>query len=1215
MQTRSSSKFVGEPSTNPTSTNLKRRNRRRSKQRVEPFSLVETPVVTMADQRTMAELLRAPTEGYAEAIVVPPIPAEHFELKHSLINLITSTLKYKDVPETSIKLTLFPFSIDGPARIWLDKEPSRSILTWDDLVSNGNLLERSAQDLLKIIENKSKVRNLRNKPIVSQVKASNVDSSEIASIVVSAMTSAMTAMFKQHQVTPAPAFVKAVEESYVTCGGAHSYQQCPAIDGNTFSGYQDNIQGYVSAAAMNYNQGNIGYRPQSGMVECSALADLGASINLMPLSYAQEILGFSDSSKSGNLTPSLEPILSTSFPSLAPFEGGDFILEEIEACLTNDSIPPGINDVEFDPEGDLILLEKLLNDDPSSPLPPKELHFEELKTIKSSIDDPPELELKDLPSHLEYAFLEGTGKLPVIISKELKDEEKAALLKILMEDDFKPAVQYQRRVNPRIHEVIKKEVIKLLDVGLIYLISDSPWVSPVHCVPKKGGMTVVENEDNELIPTRLVTGWRVCIDYRKLNDATRKDHSSLYVPKVHDGHFPRHDRRNNGGHKISKSGIEVDKAKVDVIAKLAHPTSVKGVQMYTDHSALKYLLAKQDAKPRLLWWILLLQELDVIIRDKKGAENLAANHLSRLENPHQGDLEKKEINETFPLETLGMMSFHGDSSTLWFADIANYHAENFIGVTHRLSTAYHPQTSGQVEVSNRGLKRILERTVGENRASWSDKLDDALWAFRTAFKTPIGCTPYKLAIFLSSLNTRIARIMKTLVLLVLSIVYSIFNPSHAYIWESDILDLIDSRLSISIINNNNSGSMFKEHGQHHRYSLLAMAMISMRIKKFCKKTGRKLQFDAKEPVGFDKTKVECYNYHKTGHFARECRTKEDNRRRDGWNPGNKDGKRTEKREESRAMVTVDGECVDWTAHTEEDENFASYGRTAKDIQQVCSMSGKESYVTFKKLYDAQREQLSDASVEIKAYTQGLKKVEAQLVAHQQGVQPKVWSDAPIIEEYESDSNDENVTVQTKRLDTPSFANKQVKILREKVKSQFTHSQKPKVNNKELRHGLMKEDGCWKPTWNNVQRVNKQDQFVPLAVQTRTGINLVNTVKASGTNNVSTARRKIAKQTVLSSTVLKVNTVRPIVNDVRPSNVFHKTHSPSSRPFKRTIEQAYLADFQDFNGGPVAFGGSKGHITGKGKIKTGKLDFEDKISEALEDKSWVDAMQEELLQFE
>ncbi|GJY63219.1 reverse transcriptase domain-containing protein [Tanacetum coccineum] len=147
--------------------------------------------------------------------------------------------------------------------------------------------------------------------------------------------------------------------------------------------------------------------------------------------YAQEVLGFSDSSTSGNPTPSLDPILSTSFPSLTPFEGGDFILEEIEACLTNDSIPPGIDDDDFDPEGDLLLLEKLLNDDPSSPLPPKELHVEELKIIKSSIDDPPELELKDLPSHLEYAFFKGTDKLLVIIDKNLKEDEKVRLLKVL----------------------------------------------------------------------------------------------------------------------------------------------------------------------------------------------------------------------------------------------------------------------------------------------------------------------------------------------------------------------------------------------------------------------------------------------------------------------------------------------------------------------------------------------------------------------------------------------------------------------------------------------------------------------------------------------------------------------------------------------------------------------------------------------------------------
>ncbi|GJW54815.1 reverse transcriptase domain-containing protein [Tanacetum coccineum] len=249
--------------------------------------------------------------------------------------------------------------------------------------------------------------------------------------------------------------------------------------------------------------------------------------------YAQEVLGFSEISTSGN--PTSEPIISISSPTLTPFGDSDFLLEETDAFLAieDDSISPEIDDFYYDSEGDIRLLEEFLNDDPSSPLPPKELKFVEPKTEKSSIDEPPELELKDLPSHLEYAFLEGADKLPVIIAKNLKDDEKARLLKvlkshkraiawklsdikgidpqfcthkILMEDDFKPAVQHQRRVNPKIHEVIKKEVIKLLDVGLIYPISDSPWVSPVHCVPKKGGMTIVTNDDNELIPTRLVTG-------------------------------------------------------------------------------------------------------------------------------------------------------------------------------------------------------------------------------------------------------------------------------------------------------------------------------------------------------------------------------------------------------------------------------------------------------------------------------------------------------------------------------------------------------------------------------------------------------------------------------------------------------------------------------------------------------------------------------------
>ncbi|GJZ04671.1 reverse transcriptase domain-containing protein [Tanacetum coccineum] len=282
-------------------------------------------------------------------------------------------------------------------------------------------------------------------------------------------------------------------------------------------------------------------------------------VNVMDVAceeYAQEVLEFSYSLTSGNPTPS-DPIIASSSPSFTPFEGGDFILEEIKTFLRTPGELSNLDDNYYDTKGDIIYLEKMLNANPSPTLPP--LKNDELKQVdvtmtKPSIEEPLELELKDLPSHLEYAFLEGTDKLPVIISKELKDEENAALLKvlkshkraiawkisnikgidpsfcthkILMEDDFKPAIQHQRRVNPKIHEVIKKEVIKLLDAGLIYPISDSPWVSPVHYVPKKGGMTVVENEDNELIPTWLVTGWRVCIDYQKLNDATRKNHFPL----------------------------------------------------------------------------------------------------------------------------------------------------------------------------------------------------------------------------------------------------------------------------------------------------------------------------------------------------------------------------------------------------------------------------------------------------------------------------------------------------------------------------------------------------------------------------------------------------------------------------------------------------------------------------------------------------------------
>ncbi|KAJ0512119.1 putative nucleotidyltransferase, Ribonuclease H [Helianthus annuus] len=183
-----------------------------------------------------------------------------------------------------------------------------------------------------------------------------------------------------------------------------------------------------------------------------------------------------------------------------------------------------------------------------------EIDCEVEEKSKPWFEDPPSLELKELPPHLEYAFLDKKCRLPVNISASLTNEEKRQLLevlkfhkkamvwkimdikcinpsfrthKILLEDDYKPNAQHQRRLNPNMQDVVKKEVIRLLDAALIYPISDSIWVSPVQVVPKKGGITVVPNDKNELIPTNTVTGWRICIDYRKLNDATRKDHFPL----------------------------------------------------------------------------------------------------------------------------------------------------------------------------------------------------------------------------------------------------------------------------------------------------------------------------------------------------------------------------------------------------------------------------------------------------------------------------------------------------------------------------------------------------------------------------------------------------------------------------------------------------------------------------------------------------------------
>nr|GEV78222.1 reverse transcriptase domain-containing protein [Tanacetum cinerariifolium] len=731
--------------------------------------------------------------------------------------------------------------------------------------------------------------------------------------------------------------------------------------------------------------------------------------------YSQEVLGFSDVIASGNPNPYYDPIISTTSPTLTPYGNSDFLIEEVDAflALEDDPTSPKVDQSYVDTEGDILLLEAFLNDDPSLPLPNqgnylpqvrKELKICKAKTDKSSIDEPPEVELKDLPPHLEYAFLEGDDKLSVIISKDLSIDEKTALITILKshkraiawklfdikvdpKDQEKTTFScpyetfayrrmpfglcnapgtFQRCMMAIFHDMIEKTMKVFMDDFSVFRDSFQTCLSHLEKMLKWC-------EDTNL-----------CLNWEKSHFMVKK---GIVL-----------------GHKLSKNGIEVDKAKVDVIAKLPHPTTVKGIRsflshagfyprklteapiliapdwdmpfepmcdasdfgigavlrqrqekhfrpicyasktiieaesnytttekemlvevyafkkfqsylimnksiMYTDHSALKYLFAKKDYKERLLRWVLLLQEFTFKVIDKKRAENLDADHLSRLENPHQNVLKPKEINESFPLETLNLKNkffkdvkhyfwddpflfkicadqvirrcVHGQEAidilkVYHYGPTGGHHGPNYtankvfdsgfywptiyrdaqdlvktcdicqrqskisqrdempqksiqvceifdvwgidfmgpffssrgnkyilvaldylskwveakalptndarvvckflknlfvrfgipraiisdrgthfcndqfakvmlkFGVTHCLATPYHPQTSGQVEVSNRGLKRILERTVSENRASWSDKLDDALWAFRTALKTPIGRTSYKL---------------------------------------------------------------------------------------------------------------------------------------------------------------------------------------------------------------------------------------------------------------------------------------------------------------------------------------------------------------------------------------------------------------------------------------------------------------------------------------
>nr|GEY44381.1 reverse transcriptase domain-containing protein [Tanacetum cinerariifolium] len=687
---------------NSTATIPRRSNRRRIPNIVELKIRTIEEVVPMPD-RTMEELLQAPTEGYGEAIVISEILAKSFEIKTNLLQLVqsnkfyghenenphshisnfkmmTATLKYRDVLNDVIKLMLFSYSLEDAARIWYEKEPPNSILTWDDLetfgeawdrfkemlracphhgfseltqidtfynglneqnqdslnaAAGGNLLNKTTREALKIIENKSRVRYLRRKSNVSRVNTNPRDSVSKTDDRIDKLAdhiSNLVEIVNKQVITPTSA--KVVEKTCVTCGGAHAYYDCIAIDSNqpsvctaTGSYNQESLPNRAShqipppgfalvqnnpisffqnqASTSSTLPSNIVPNPKGEMKAVTTrngLAYEGPSIptnsplekcmrtrnSYFPNNSSVTIPRRRNTRRTPNIVePELRTIIEVSqmadnrtmeellqAPMKAnPYHGFErenphthinnfkritstlkfrdvpndvikfmmfpYSIEgsaRIWATGTYNQVAPQNRASNFmAPPGFALYNHKSSNptlvSDPSN----SESDFSKEPIVKSSSPTltPFREKLKESPSHLEYAFLEDSNKLPVIIAKDLKDVEKEALIKILkfhkraiawkisdikgidlrfcthkilMEKYYKPAVQSQRRVNPKIHDVIKKEVIKLLDAGMIYPISDSPWVSPIHCVLKKGGMTIVANENNELIPMRLVTG-------------------------------------------------------------------------------------------------------------------------------------------------------------------------------------------------------------------------------------------------------------------------------------------------------------------------------------------------------------------------------------------------------------------------------------------------------------------------------------------------------------------------------------------------------------------------------------------------------------------------------------------------------------------------------------------------------------------------------------
>nr|GEU83953.1 reverse transcriptase domain-containing protein [Tanacetum cinerariifolium] len=1085
----------------PPTFTIPRRSRKQTTNVVEPE--IRT-IVEMADNRTMTQMLQAPIEGYEDAIVVPQINANNFELKQTLVNLfqsnqftgrqdphnhlrffnkVTSTFRHHEVPNTTIKLLLFPFSLEGEARIWLDKKPPRSILTWEDLVSKfinqffppskttylrneitnflqkpnepfneawepgGNFLDKISRECLLIIESKSKVRysrsrvtNVRantNAPLSSSSPSNSFDLQQIAASLEDKLDIRMNRFekslndMKNSFITPT-APLKAVDENLYNNKPSSS----SSLPSNTISHPKGEAKAITTRSGMSYKESPIPppgveqqepteettdtelpstkeIQPPSVQVEvqedkpieepsvvipkakanlfypsrlvkekirekddilaakfmeifrdlhfelsfadalmhmpkfaqmfkkllnnkdklieltktplnenCSAvvlkklreklgdpgrflipcdflefdkflaLADLGASINLMPLSiwkklrlptfndtkmvleladrtiskptgvaenvfvrvgkfyfpadfvvldfiadprvslilkrpflstahalidvyegeiilrhddqslklkcgdtpsisynifkslnkvdlidatceeYSQEVLGFADIVSEEISTSYYEPIVSNSLQNLTPFNESNFLLlEEADTFIAIDDEPISseFDATYYDPEGDILILEALLNNDPEPPPSNQKDYFpsihKDLKVVKpknnkSSDDEPPKVELKELPPHLEYAFLVFGNSFSTCLTNLEKMLKRC--------EDAKLALNWEKS-----HFMVKEGIVLGHKISKKGKEVDKAKIKVISKIPHPTTEKLTE------APILIASNWDQ--PFELMCDVTDYAVGAVLGQRV-EKHFRPIHYASKTMTQAETNYTTTEKEMLAVVYALEKFRSYlimnKSI-VYNDCSALKYLFAKKDAKAPMLCWILLLYEFDF-----KGK-------ISQKDEMPQNSIQVCEIFDVWGIDFMGSFpSSKGNKYILVAVDYFSKWVEakalptndarvvvKFLkslfsrfgtpkaiisdkgthfckdqfsrvmlkyGVTHRLSTAYHPQTSGQVEVTNRGLKRILERTVGENRALWSDKLEDALWAFRTAFKTPIGCIPYRL---------------------------------------------------------------------------------------------------------------------------------------------------------------------------------------------------------------------------------------------------------------------------------------------------------------------------------------------------------------------------------------------------------------------------------------------------------------------------------------